>query len=200
MSTLSGFAEPSSVGQFLFPGYLSVPISEDTIVRTLMSQRAALLAYIWAIVRDGELVEDVFQEVSLLAVREREKLRDEAALATWLRRTARFKALSALRDRGRSAVLLSDDVLDQLDGQWEQQHQASTAEEYQAALRHCLKQLTPNARQIVSLRYMQGLKGTEVAEKLGRKTTSVYQALSRIHNTLRACLCGQLNLPEAGDD
>ncbi len=177
-----------------------MPISEDTIVHVLMSQRARLLAYIWAIVRDGELVEDVFQEVSLLAVREREKLRDEAALEVWLRRTARFKALSALRDRGRRAAVLSNDVLDQLDTQWESQQQETSLEEFQSALRHCLKELTPSAQQIVALRYMEGLKGTEVAERLGKQRKTVYQALTRIHNTLRACIAKQLQLEEAGND
>lgn len=177
-----------------------MPISEDAIVQVLMSQRARLLAYIWAIVRDGELVEDVFQEVSLLAVREREKLRDESALPVWLRRTARFKALAALREQGRRASLLGDDVLDQLDAQWESQQQETSQAEFQTALRHCLKELTPGAQQIVALRYMEGLKGTEVAKRLGKERKTVYQALSRIHNTLRACIGRQLQLEEASDE
>ena len=46
-------------------------LSETIIVRVLLAERAKLLAYIWVIVRDAHLVEDVFQEVAALAVQKR---------------------------------------------------------------------------------------------------------------------------------
>lgn len=82
-------------------------LDETTIVRVLLAERARLLAYIWVIVRDVHLVEDVFQEVAALAVQKREELRDEAALPVWLRRTARFQALAALRDKSQGDCTIS---------------------------------------------------------------------------------------------
>ena len=167
-------------------------LSETTIVRVLVAERARLLAYIWVIVRDVHLVEDVFQEVAALAVQKRGELRDEAALPIWLRRTARFQALAALRDKSRDrAQPLTPEILDRLDEYWTGQDDQPDDVRMQA-LEHCLTQLSPYARQIVTLRYREGFKGIKVAELLGRNVRTIYMALTRIHNTLRECIEGKL--------
>ncbi len=175
-----------------------MPLTEETLVRTLLSERASLLAYIWSIVRDGELVEDVFQEVSLLAVRNCAEFREEKALPTWLRRTARFRALAALRDRHRDAQRFSDEVLDKLDACWDE-HTIDSTELRLAALRHCLPQLSPRSRHIVALRYIEGLSSTQVAERLGRNVRTIYVGLTRIHKALRECMQRQLRTGGALD-
>ena len=48
--------------------------------------------------------------------------------------------------------------------------------------------LTPNNREIVRLRYFEGRAGAQVAEAMGRKLETVYQALARIHRTLADCV------------
>jgi len=165
-------------------------ISETTIVRVLLAERAKLAAYIWVIVRDSHLVKDVFQEVAL-AVQKRAELRDEAALPVWLRRTARFQALAALRDKSRHATQpLTPEILDQLDAYWATQD-GPAANGRAEALQECLPRLSPYARQIVALRYGKGLGGSAVAEALGRNVRTIYMALTRIHISLRECIEGQ---------
>jgi DNA-directed RNA polymerase specialized sigma24 family protein len=51
-----------------------------------------------------------------------------------------------------------------------------------------MSRLTLRAQQIVTLRYVQGLNGAQVAETLGRKVHTVYVALTRIHGRLRECV------------
>jgi RNA polymerase sigma-70 factor (ECF subfamily) len=162
-------------------------LSETALVQQLLEERARLLAYVWAIVRDSHIAEDVFQEVSLLAVRKRSEIRDLAAFPTWLRKSARLCALRALRGVGKSPLLFSNEVLDNLDRAWDEQPSASTAE-MAAALQHCLGRLAPRARRIVALRYQHKLGGDEVASRLDMKTHSVYVALGRIHRALRDCM------------
>jgi RNA polymerase sigma-70 factor (ECF subfamily) len=147
-----------------------------------------VLAYIWVIVRDVHLVEDVFQEVAALAVQKREELRDEAALPVWLRRTARFQALAALRDKSRDPTQpLTPEILDRLDAYWSSQD-GQVEDARVPALEDCLTQLSPDARQIVALRYGKGLPGIKVAEALGRNARTIYMALTRIHHSLRDCI------------
>ena len=43
-------------------------IDQPTAVKGLMKDRARLIAYIYAIVRDWHLAEDLFQDVSALAI------------------------------------------------------------------------------------------------------------------------------------
>jgi RNA polymerase sigma-70 factor, ECF subfamily len=146
-----------------------------------------LLAYIWAIVRDEHLAEDVFQEVSLLAVDKCENIYSEQALLPWLRNTARHRALHAVQSRKNRPVLLSDGLLDDLDECW-QKYDAVDASDLTDILRQCVSQLTSRAQHILTLRYVQGLNGAQVAETIGRKVRTVYMALSRIHGALRKCV------------
>ena len=52
-------------------------LDSPTIVRLLMAERSRLFAYTWVIVGDVHLAEDVFQEVSLLAVEKGSEVTDE---------------------------------------------------------------------------------------------------------------------------
>jgi len=164
-----------------------VGLSEIELVERLLGERARLLAYIWSIVHDGHLAEDVFQEVSLLAVRKRGEIIHAAALPTWLRKAARLHALAALRRINPAEALFSSEVLDGLDLEWEKQPAESTSD-LADSLQHCLEQLTPRSRQIVALRYQGKLSGDEVANRMNTKVHSVYVALGRIHRTLRDCM------------
>ncbi len=162
-------------------------LDETIIVRTLMADRAKLLAYIWSIVHDAHLVEDVFQEVSLLALRKRSELQDEKALSTWLRKSARLLALTAVRGKVKRPVLLGEDVLDKLDAAWGEADARSAAASLDL-LHRCLAKLSERSRQFVALRYMERLSGAQVAAKLGTTVHSVYVALGRAHRLLRDCM------------
>ncbi len=162
-------------------------LSETELVERLLRERARLLAYIWSMVRDGQLAEDVFQEVSLLAVRKRAEINCPAALPTWLRKAARLHALAALRRVKRTETLFSNEVLDSLDQAWDE-HQAEPTNVLADALQHCMARLTQRSQQIVALRYQGGLSGDQVADRLDMKVHSVYVALSRIHHALRECM------------
>jgi RNA polymerase sigma-70 factor (ECF subfamily) len=167
-----------------------VGLSETDLVQHLLKERARLLAYIWSIVRDGHLAEDVFQEVSVLAVRKRGEIEHSAAFPTWLRKAARLHSMAALRRANRAGGLFSNEVLDCLDRTWDkhQQDQLDSNSSVAAALQHCMELLTPRSKQIVALRYQDKLSGDQVADRLNTKVHSVYVALSRIHRSLRECM------------
>ena len=59
-------------------------LSETIIVRVLLAERAKLLAYIWVIVRDAHVVEDVFQETFLQLFVSRDTFDVSRPLRPWL--------------------------------------------------------------------------------------------------------------------
>ena len=162
-------------------------MQQDRVIRTLVSERAKLLAYAWSILRDEHAAEDVYQEAMLLAVQKCDEIPNAAALLAWTRTAIRFRALHLVRDQGRSARVLGDAALDALDEAW-QQHDETPAAELADALNQCVEQLSPYAQQIVSLRYGDGLSGQDVAQALSRNVRTIYMALTRIHNSLRDCI------------
>src|SRR4051812_24664222 len=94
-------------------------ISRDTVVRLLLRERTKVLAFIYSILGDHQAAEDVFQDVSVLAIDRCGEIEGESHLLGWLRNAARFKALKARRQRRAQPVLLDDDVLDLIDGEWQ---------------------------------------------------------------------------------
>ena len=159
----------------------------NSVVRALIRDRAKLLGYVWAIVRDQHLADDIFQDVTVLAIERAGEIKDEGHLLLWSRKAARFKSLEALRAKDYRMMSLDEDVLDLLESDWPTMDSVVTTDEADH-LRRCVEQLTPKAREIVHLRFTEGLSGIQVAEIVKLKVTSVYVSLARIYRSLAECI------------
>ena len=162
-------------------------MDSNAVVRALIRDRARLLGYVWAIARDPHLADDVFQDVTVLAMERAAEIADERHLALWARRAARFKALRGPAAAGRRTVPLDDDVMELLEAEWDGADPRATGEDVEH-LRACIARLSPHARTILGLRYVEGVSGARVAEVMEVKVQSVYVALARIHRTLGDCI------------
>lgn len=165
-------------------------LDESTTVRILIRERIRILSYIDSFLGDLALAEDCFQDVCAAAVAREETFEDETHLLRWALRVGRNKSVDLARKRSRQPVILDDDVLDSLEGQWIESE--APEPEWQAEririLRHCLESLTENSRRIVHLRYVEGMKSGPIAESMGRRVESIYRALTRAHVALRECM------------
>jgi len=162
-------------------------ITDEQLVRVLLRDRETLFAYCWSILRNDDLAEEVFQELSALAVQKRKDILSEQHLAGWLRLAARNKAHELIRARGSGPTLLDDELLNMLEVDW-RRWDATPSATLLHSLRQCLTGLGKSARELIDLRYGQGLKSAQVAEKLNRNVKSVYVALTRIHVKLGDCV------------
>lgn len=178
-------ARPWHLSQLRERAFLAV--DQDLLVRILLTERTKLLGYIASIIPDHHLAEDVFQEVSVAAVRKHREIQSAGHLMGWLRKAARLRALEMRRDRSVHPVLLDPAVLDALEGQWDEQDAKSSSHEVEM-LRKCLQKLRGYPRQLIELRYREGISGAALAERVGRKVQTVYVALSRTHRTLAVCV------------
>jgi len=174
----------------------TVPIEQNQLLRLLLANRAKLIGYIRSIVRDQHLAEDVFQDVSIIAVSKAGEIESESHLLGWLRRTARFEALNAMRKSRRGLATLDDATLELLDDHWRQTDSHDSAD-MTDALHDCLGELTPRSRELVDLRYSQGLSGAQLADHIGRQVNTVYVTLSRVHKQLADCI--RRKLADEGD-
>ena len=48
--------------------------------------------------------------------------------------------------------------------------------------------MSEKSRETIRMRYFEGLRGKQVAEKLGRKPETVYKTLQRTYVTLAQCI------------
>ena len=128
--------------------------------------------YLVAMVRDRSLAEDLLQDTFHDALRAQEQLPRIANERAWLYGIARNRALRALR-RGRRFQR----AIVRLAGSGEV---AQAADEEVVALLDLLeRELTPELRALVLLRYVHGFQAVELAEMTGLSPEAVRQRLAR---------------------
>jgi RNA polymerase sigma-70 factor (ECF subfamily) len=163
----------------------------EDIAAILLSERLALTAFIAGVTRDFHLAEDIFQEVCVKAVARGGEFESAQHVMNWARVAGRNRAIDVLRARDGRYEGLSEELLATLAAEWPGKEHAAAAHD---ALAHCLEHLTPNNRELLRLRYFERRSGAEVAEVLGRKLETIYQALARIHKSLADCVRRRLQL------
>ena len=169
-------------------------LDQEGVARLLLKQRMELTAYIQSIVRDIHMAEDVFQDVCVKAIKHHETFKDSLHLTKWTRRVARNRSIDSLRRKENQNLVLNEEALELLEKDWPTEDEGASPKAIEA-LRGCMGKMTPYSREILRLRYMEGLAGTQVAETLNRKVDTVYKALTRIHMGLRDCVKRQLARP-----
>ncbi|MEX0867219.1 MAG: sigma-70 family RNA polymerase sigma factor [Pirellulales bacterium] len=166
-------------------------LSEEFVVRELLRNQSKLVAFAWTLLRDPHQADDLFQDVCLEAICKRAEIHDETHLLPWAMQAVRFRAIDLLRANRRHHRILSEQVVDRLQASW--QAVPTVDKQRTEALRDCVSGLSGYAKQLVKLRYVDGLAGKDVAKRLNRKVETVYKALSRVHKTLEECVRRQLD-------
>jgi RNA polymerase sigma-70 factor, ECF subfamily len=162
-------------------------LSQEEIIHGLLSNRTIVLAYIRSLVVDRDAAEDIHQEVVIQALRAANTIEDGRHLLAWARRTAKLKSLEYLRGKRRQPLHLDPDVLELLEPSWETES-SEAGQARVSALSYCLGELTPRARELVKLRFVDRLNGSQISNARGLKIQSVYMSLSRIYHTLENCM------------
>jgi RNA polymerase sigma-70 factor, ECF subfamily len=160
-------------------------LEPDAVVQVLLRERLRLAAVATAIVRDAHSADDIFQQVVLCALETREQFRDSDHLLAWSLRATRHRAVDFARRRHLRS--LPEHVLDHLESHWVEQDEGGIPDLVEV-LQRCLGKLAPQARDLIRLKYDEGMTAVAIAERLRRTQDAIYQNLSRIHRALRSCV------------
>lgn len=162
-------------------------LEPDTIVQVLLRDRLRVTALAAAVIRDVHAADDIFQQVVLAALEARSHFRDPDHVLAWSFRAARHRALDLARSRNLRS--LPDEVLDQLESRWTDSEAAGGAgTDRGEALHRCMDRLGTPARELLQMKYADGMTAVAIAGKLRRTANAVYQNLCRIHRSLRECV------------
>jgi len=149
-----------------------------------------LLAYVYSIVADSTLAEDIAQQTFLIAYRKIDSLRHPAAFPAWLRGIARLEAYAALRRRGREFPV-EPAALQQLDEAYrsfEEKAPAETWEDRFRVVERCFGQLPGMLQTVCRLHYFENRKAREIAETQGINLNAVLKRLERARTAIRDCV------------
>ncbi|HEY2787401.1 MAG TPA: sigma-70 family RNA polymerase sigma factor [Fimbriiglobus sp.] len=160
-------------------------LEPDTVVQVLLRERLRVTATAAAVVRDVHAADDIFQAVVLSALEHCDHFQEPEHVLAWSLRAARHRAVDLARRR--QLRTLPENVLDLLEAKWDDPAGELWTDRAEA-LHRCMDKLTGPAKNLLMLRYTEGMAANAIAGKLHRSADAIYQNLSRIHRALRACV------------
>jgi len=151
---------------------------ETAFVEIVQRYHDRLRYYVSRLPVDAGRIDDVLQEVWLIVFRSLRRLRRPGALAAWLYRIARNAALAEQR-RGRPGLGLDQEA----EAPAATETEPDFGPEETASLRACLDGLSGPYREVLVLRFVEGLSYEDIADVVGSPLGTVR---SRLHHAKRA--------------
>lgn len=155
------------------------------LVRELTSSQNSIYAYIFSLVPNREVAQELLQETNLVVCEKAEEFEKGTHFLTWACTIARYKVLAYRRRMAREKLAFGDDLVETLAAIDPRQFDVA---ERIVALERCLEQLRPRQRALIEERYQPGVTLDVLAARLGRAKQSLAVTLHRIRQTLQKCL------------
>lgn len=157
----------------------------EQFVSLFAANEAAIRAYVRRLVPTRHDAADVMQGVALVLWRKFAELDDAVHFRRWAFGVARYETLAWLRDKARSRLVLTEDVLEVV-------ARESTGDEdrllaQREALEGCLEKLPVQQRSMILAAYAADVAIQEVAGQSGRTVAAFYQWLHRMRLRLLDC-------------
>lgn len=167
----------------------------ETFVKLFAAHQRTIWLYLSTMLPTQNDVDDVFQETSLVLWREFDKFTVGTNFGVWACTIAFNRVRAWNSKRSREGIVFSDEFLiavsDELIDHSEYYSQRLDA------LKLCMKQLPSHHRELLGLRYTQGMSIESIATKLGRTVDGVYRMLSRVRHTLHDCIDRRLKAEQS---
>lgn len=167
------------------------------LTRRFLQQRQALMAFLHGLVRNADVAEELLQEVWLRLADAAEKQTEILDVGKWCRGVARNLLLHYFRNRRGPGVVTDSRLVELADMAFEEASETNDQLRQQWLL-DCLSTLPEHSRELVRLKYTEGLKAAVIARRQGRTEEAVLKALSRIRHLLEQCIEGRRNLEGDG--
>ncbi len=152
----------------------------------IIRYHSELYGYIYAVVRNWEDADDLFQAVCLVLWSKFESFRPGSSFFAWARQTAKITVSNFLKYK-RLPNYVSDDLLDDI-AEAVIETQSDDAESYLVALRRCRAKLNTADEELIELHYVENLGSRQIADHLHRPQPSVCHSLNRIRCWLLKCI------------
>jgi RNA polymerase sigma-70 factor (ECF subfamily) len=149
-----------------------IATGDRTAMHTLYARHnVRVYRFVLRMLRDSTATEDLVSQVFLDVWRSASQFEGRSQVSTWLLSIARFKALTALRQRKHEDID-QDDVM-QIADQADTPEASLDRSRTSAILRACVARLSPAHREIVSLVYYHEKSVEEVAQLIGIPAATV---------------------------
>jgi RNA polymerase sigma-70 factor (ECF subfamily) len=157
-----------------------------------VNSQSVISAYISANVVDAHHVEDILQEVAQICAEKFSEYDRSRSFISWAMGIARNRILKYYRTRARDRMVLSEAVLERLEGALEKLE--PEAEDRREALRECIQRVEGRRRNVLDLRYRENVRVNDIADRFGMSASAVSVMLHRVRLDLLECVRRHLKI------
>ncbi len=172
------------------------PVDHPRFLRHFVANERTIFGYLLAAMADIREAEDLLQEISVALWESFGRYEEGRPFRAWALGIARHKVQKWRERRGRQGKVLSPEVLESLAGALEGEAEALSPRA--PLLQQCLDELAGPSRELVDLRYREGLAISGLAARLKRSVAAIEMALVRVRRVLRDCVERKLRLSAEG--
>ena len=172
-------------------------LDREQLSTEFIAQRHSLNAFIFGMVRDSSVADDIFQDVWIQFTRALDKGVEIEHLDRWCRGVARNRILQYWRSARRDKILVNSNLLELVEVAFEEsREEKERLADNKHALRKCIENLPEKSGKIIRMKYQKNLDMKTIGEKVGKTADAVKMLVCRIRKSLRKCI--ETRLEEAG--
>ena len=149
--------------------------------------QSQLIRYIFALVRNVEDAQDVFQRTCMVLWDKFDQFDPAQSFLAWASGVARFEAYNFLKQQRRYRARFSDEFARRM-AEFQVHSHSNEIEPRQMALPGCIDELPPSQRELLMLCYGEDRPVVDVAATLGRPVCGVHNSLRTIRAKLMECI------------
>jgi RNA polymerase sigma-70 factor, ECF subfamily len=169
--------------------------SIKTLSARFMAERHSLMGFIYGMIHDLAAAEDILQEVWIRLAEAAERGDGISDPAKWCRGVARNLILHYWREKRTAKVHADSELLDLVELALNEQPDPWA--ERRQALMECIDLLPRHSKQLLKMKYDQGLSFAAIALRLKRTVDALKMALCRVRQALLECASARLHGEEA---
>jgi len=166
-------------------------MEQSDLVKRFLDNRDVILSFIYALTRDYDVAEEIFQNVALSILQMSGEAAQVDNFLSWAREVARHRVIDYYRQANRRAALIqpSGAMIEAIAQAFaENEVVPEVNHERMKSLLACLERLTGRNRDVIEGFYRQRQSVRELATALAWKENSVKVALSRARKLLADCI------------
>jgi len=166
----------------------------DAFARLLTRHQPQLYAVVFALVGDGHLAHDVFQDTNRVLWEQARVYDPKLPFLPWAVAIARNQVRAARQKRRRDRLDFGEDIEERLAERM--LARAERQDERQVALADCMQRLPSHQRELLERRYSIGESIAEIAATTARTANVVAVTLHRVRKLLAECIRNTLSQKE----
>lgn len=161
-------------------------ISQAEYVNQLMQAQPQIRGYVQSLLYERTDVDDVMQEVALVAWNKRNEFDHSRSFEAWVIGIARIRVLKNLQTKKRDRLSFSPELIDGLSTSFDSRPESDSANA--DALQACVQRLSQKEREAVLHRHAPGMTNRSLAKKLRYSESKLSRWLNRIYMKLTLCV------------